>query len=89
MKKSRFMFIAVAVISIAAWAGTTVTGYGNTRSDAAYNTEQKAKNLAKEKGTCYDYVAPENCKNDGDGWVCTTDVANHSGSCGGGKKVKP
>lgn len=72
-------------------AGTSVTGYGDTRAEAAQNAEDKARQLAKQKKTCYEYVDESKCKksSEGGGWMCEADVANHNGSCGGDDKVRP
>jgi hypothetical protein len=83
------LLLTVLMGSLPLWAGTIVWGYGTTRSEAVDDTERKARDLARQKGTCYEHVRPGSCRQDGGEWACSTDVANHKGSCGGGDKVRP
>jgi len=39
------------------------------RSAASNDAERKAQDLARQKGTCYERVRPEQCKQDGSEWV--------------------
>lgn len=88
--KTLIGFVVLTVCSTSAFAGTLVKGYGNTRADAVYNAENKAKQLAKQKRTCYEFVDDSQCsKSNEGGWMCEADVANHQGSCGGSDKVRP
>lgn len=85
MKAKPFIALALLAVATTAWAGVVVTGYGSTRYYAASNTERKARDLARQKGTCYEYVDESRCTQSNGEWVCRTDVANHRGSCGGDK----
>jgi hypothetical protein len=62
-----------------------VYGYGATRADAARDAEINVKQESVSRfgrDDCYTPVLPSDCKDDGNGWVCVANVANHEGSCG-------
>lgn len=89
MKRSVYIALGLLAVTATAWAGTIVTGYGPTRADAVDDAERKASRLAKQKGTCYEYVDASRCTQSNGEWVCQADVANHRGSCGGSDKIIP
>jgi hypothetical protein len=72
---------AAALAATAALAGDPVTGYGNTRAEAAANAEANARAEAARRNTCITPVRPQDCHQDNGGWICVAYVANHQGSC--------
>lgn len=89
-KKIATGLFVLACCSANAFAGTSVQGYGDTRAAAVSSAENKARQLAKQKQTCYEFVDASQCTKSTDGgWMCEASVANHQGSCGGSDKIRP
>lgn len=77
--------IALACVAAPAAAGTAVHGYGDTRAQAVRDATSAVKEASQERfqrRDCYTPVRPQDCRQDGGGWVCVAYVANHAGSCG-------
>jgi len=78
---------AFGLASAPAYAGSPIYGYGDTRGAAASDANRKAASASSQKfgrGDCYTPVRPQDCRQDGNGWICIAYLANHRGSCGFG-----
>jgi hypothetical protein len=77
--------IACALFAVAttAAAGTRVQGNGWTKESAARAAEQRAMQVARDKGTCEITRADlSRCKRESDGtWTCFATADNHGNSC--------
>lgn len=66
--------------------------YGSSslsKESACENAERRARLAAESKRTCYEQCDVRRCNKDKDGeFVCRAESANHSGSCGGGDKIR-
>lgn len=85
MKKLKYLLLGGIFVSTAAWAGYGVTGYGDTRAQAAADAEKIARDESFrrfKRDYCFTRVRPQDCKQDSGGWTCVAYVANHEGSCG-------
>lgn len=77
------IFLSMILICNIAFAGEKVEGNGLTKESAARAAEQRAKELAEDKGTCEITRSKlEQCKREEDGsWTCYAYADNHGNAC--------
>lgn len=76
---------ALGLSATSAAAGEPVYGYGSSRASAASNANYEAREASQRKfgrRDCITPARPQDCRQDGSGWICVAHVANHRGSCG-------
>jgi hypothetical protein len=84
MKRLKYLAFGALFVSTAAFAGYAVTGFGDTRAQAAADAEDLARKESYRKfkrDSCFTPVRPQDCAKDSGGWTCKAYVANHAGSC--------